>query len=106
MPTKPPGRDSSRKPSPVQRCYEAFVHRTDSCETCPAIKVFHAPNEDKSGKVMSMLVLFKAPARPSPFPTTGRDAQRCAPSLQPIVVIGQAPSRPEHKSAWFDYFTG
>jgi hypothetical protein len=25
------------------KCYEAFAHRTDSCVTCPAIKVFEAP---------------------------------------------------------------
>ena len=75
------------------KCYEAFVHRTDPCETCPAIKVFHAPNvecvscssegddtacgmqqafplEGKDGQVVSMLVLFKGPARPSPYPMT------------------------------------
>lgn len=70
------------------KCYEAFVHRTDPCDTCPAIKVFHAPDvqsvscanevedtacgmqqafplKDKDGQVVSMLVLFKAPARSS-----------------------------------------
>ncbi|MDH4237198.1 MAG: hypothetical protein OEV17_08120, partial [Nitrospira sp.] len=25
------------------KCYEAFAHRTDPCGTCPAIKVFDAP---------------------------------------------------------------
>jgi len=75
------------------KCYEAFVHRTDPCETCPAIKVFDAsdvqsvacsneeddtacgmqqafPLKDKDGQVVSMLVLFKRPARPSPSPMT------------------------------------
>lgn len=75
------------------KCYEAFVHRTDPCETCPAIKVFDAsdvqsvacsnegddtacgmqqafPLKDKDGQVVSMLVLFKGPTRPSPFPST------------------------------------
>lgn len=75
------------------KCYEAFVHRTDPCDTCPAIKVFHAPDvqsvscanevedtacgmqqafalKDKDGQVVSMLVLFKAPARLSRLPET------------------------------------
>ncbi len=73
------------------KCYEAFVHRTDPCDTCPAIKVFYAPDvqsvscanevedtacgmrqafplKDKDGQVVSMLVLFRAPARLSRLP--------------------------------------
>src|SRR5262245_32886291 len=64
------------------KCYEAFVHRTEACETCPAIKIFkdsHVqrvscisegdrpacgmrqafPLIDKNGQVVSMLVLFE-----------------------------------------------
>ena len=67
-------------PHHPSKCYEAFVHRTDPCETCPAIKVFHAPDvqsvfcsnegdntacgmqqafplKGKDGQVVSMLVL-------------------------------------------------
>ena len=73
------------------KCYEAFVHRTDPCETCPAIKVFDAPQVqgvscstegkdtacgmhqafplvDKDGRVTSMLVLFKAPMKSNILP--------------------------------------
>jgi len=64
------------------KCYEAFAHRTDPCEACPATKVFEAPEvqcvscsaggagaacgmqqafplADQNGTVESMLVLFK-----------------------------------------------
>lgn len=64
------------------KCYEAFAHRTDPCDTCPAVKVFEAPEVQSiscsgagdgtacgmrqafplvasSGEVASMLVLFK-----------------------------------------------
>jgi two-component system, NtrC family, response regulator HydG len=64
-------------------CYEAFAHRTDPCGTCPAIKVFEAPEvqcvscssggdgtacgmqqafplTSSRGEVDSMLVLFKS----------------------------------------------
>lgn len=64
------------------KCYEAFAHRTDPCGTCPAIKVFEAPEvqcvscsgggdgtacgmqqafplTDTNGTVSSMVVLFK-----------------------------------------------
>ena len=67
---------------PHAKCYEAFAHRTDPCGTCPAIKVFEAPEvqsvscssggngtacgmqqafplADANGTVASMLVLFK-----------------------------------------------
>ena len=29
--------------APRAKCYEAFAHQTDPCGTCPAIKVFKAP---------------------------------------------------------------
>lgn len=64
------------------KCYEAFAHRTDPCGTCPAVKVFDAPDVQSvschsggdgtacgmqqafpltsdRGDVGSMLVLFK-----------------------------------------------
>lgn len=69
------------------KCYEAFAHRADPCGTCPAMKVFEAPEvqcvscssggdgtacgmqqafplADASGAVASMLVLFKPESRP------------------------------------------
>ena len=68
------------------KCYEAFAHRTDPCGTCPATKVFEAPEvqcvscssggdgtacgmrqafplADEKGVVASMLVLFKPTPR-------------------------------------------
>ena len=83
---------------PRAKCYEAFAHRTDPCDTCPAIRVFEAPEvqcvscstdgdgaacgmrqayplADDQGSVASMLVLF----RPVPEPTgrsTGAVAQK------------------------------
>ena len=65
------------------KCYEAFAHQTDPCGTCPAIKVFDAPEvqsiscagggdgaacgmhqafplADGRGEIGSMLVLFKS----------------------------------------------
>ena len=62
------------------KCYQAFAHRNEPCETCPAIKIFHDPSvrsvscsseedkpacgmrqtfplRDKDGHVVSMVVL-------------------------------------------------
>jgi two-component system, NtrC family, response regulator HydG len=69
------------------KCYEAFAHQADPCGTCPAIKVFEAPEVQcvscsaggdgaacgmqqafplvsSQGEVGSMLVLFKDEQRP------------------------------------------
>ena len=69
------------------KCYEAFALRTDPCGTCPAIKVFEAPEvqcvscagagdgtacgmqqafplTDANGSVVSMLVLFQPSSTP------------------------------------------
>lgn len=81
------------------KCYEAFAHRTDPCRTCPAIKVFEAPEvqcvscsgggngtacgmqqafplADAQGTVASMLVLFnatpKSHSRATPENATGQ----------------------------------
>jgi two-component system response regulator HydG len=74
------------------KCYEAFAQRTDPCGTCPAMKVFEAPEvqcvscssggdgtacgmqqafplADQTGAVASMLVLFKPPSEPVGQPT-------------------------------------
>ena len=74
---------------PHAKCYEAFAQRTDPCGTCPAMKVFEAPEvqcvscsvggdgtacgmqqafplRDEHGSVASMLVLF------TPTPVTVR----------------------------------
>jgi len=70
------------------RCYEAFAQRADPCGTCPAIKVFDAPDVQgvscsgsgdgaacgmlqafpltaQDGQVSSMLVLFKPVTKPA-----------------------------------------
>jgi len=70
------------------KCYEAFAHRDDPCGTCPATKLFESsdvrsvacsiggdgtacgmhqafPLVSSSGEVESVLVLFKAPPKPS-----------------------------------------
>ena len=64
----------------LTKCYEAFAHRTEPCEACPAIKIFHDhrvqevscsgeegrpacgmqqafPLRDANGQIVSMLVL-------------------------------------------------
>lgn len=79
------------------KCYEAFAHQTGPCGTCPAIKVFEAPDvrgvscasggdgapcgmhqafplASNQGEVGSMLVLFK-----------NEQIQR-VPDLKPVVV--------------------
>lgn len=80
------------------KCYEAFARRTDPCGTCPAMKVFEAPEvqcvscssggdgtacgmqqafplSDANGTVASMLVLFgptlKSHSRATPEDSTG-----------------------------------
>lgn len=78
--------DESRS-RPGTKCYEAFADRTDPCGTCPALKVFEAPDiqhvscsedgdrtpcgmqqafplTDANGSVASMLVLFRPTAKP------------------------------------------
>jgi len=70
------------------KCYEAFAHRNDPCGTCPATKLYESPEVQSvacsvggdgtacgmhqafplvssSGKVESVLVLFKAPTKPA-----------------------------------------
>jgi two-component system response regulator HydG len=78
---------STDTPRPHAKCYEAFAQRADPCGTCPAIKVFEAPDvqgvscsgggngtacgmqqafplTDVNGSVVSMLVLFKPTPQP------------------------------------------
>ncbi len=70
------------------KCYEAFAHRLDPCGTCPATKMYESPEVQSvacssggdgtacgmhqafplvsaSGKVESVLVLFKTPLQPA-----------------------------------------
>jgi two-component system response regulator AtoC len=86
------------------KCYQAFAHRTDPCDTCPAIKVFEAqevqcvscstggdgaacgmrqafPLLDEEGSVASMLVLFKSVPEP-----TGRSTEEAAEKLSASTV--------------------
>ena len=95
------------------KCYEAFAHRTDPCGTCPAIKVFEAPEvqcvscsgagdgtacgmqqafplTDQNGAVVSMLVLFESVSK------TTHSLQPNDTSTLPITarfgdLIGQSP---------------
>lgn len=85
--------ETGARNKPQAKCYEAFAQRTDPCGTCPAIKVFDAPEAqsvscstggdgmacgmrqafplvDARGTVASMLVLFKPvlPVRDRPGP--------------------------------------
>ena len=80
--------DASRLSGHQAKCYEAFAHRTDPCGTCPATKLYESPEVQSvacsiggdgtacgmhqafplvssSGKVESVLVLFKAPPKPA-----------------------------------------
>ncbi|MBH0203811.1 MAG: sigma 54-interacting transcriptional regulator [Nitrospira sp.] len=99
---------------PHAKCYEAFAHRTDPCGTCPAIKVFEAPEvqcvscssggdgttcgmqqafplADAQGTVASMLVLFnptpKSHSRATPEDSTGQAGGDCLGDL-----IGRSPA--------------
>ncbi|HSN03902.1 MAG TPA: sigma-54 dependent transcriptional regulator [Nitrospira sp.] len=77
-----PGSSMEESVGQSAKCYEAFAHRTDPCEACPASKVFEAPEVQSvacgsgvegaacgmhqafplvssHGAVESMLVLFK-----------------------------------------------
>ena len=102
---------------PHAKCYEAFAHRTDPCGTCPAIKVFEAPEvqsvssssggngtacgiqqafplADANGTVASMLVLFKreqVPVRPDVKPA---EAERPPAAVRESLgeLIGRSPA--------------
>ena len=100
---------------PHAKCYEAFAHRTDPCGTCPAIKVFEAPEvqsvscssggngtacgmqqafplADADGTVASMLVLFKkeqVPVMPDVKPEAEHPPSAVRESLGDL--IGRSP---------------
>jgi two-component system, NtrC family, response regulator HydG len=80
--------DAPWRSSHQAKCYEAFAHRSDPCGTCPATKIYDSPDVQSvacssggdgtacgmrqafplvssSGEVESLLVLFKAPPKPS-----------------------------------------
>jgi two-component system response regulator HydG len=80
--------DASSRSSHQAKCYEAFAHRNDPCGTCPATKLYESsevqsvacssggdgtacgmhqafPLASSSGEVENVLVLFKAPSKPS-----------------------------------------
>jgi two-component system response regulator HydG len=80
--------DPSRGADHQAKCYQAFAHRNDPCGTCPATKIYESPDVrsvacssggdgtacgmhqafplvSSSGKVESVLVLFKAPSKSS-----------------------------------------
>jgi two-component system response regulator AtoC len=80
--------DASRGSGHPAKCYEAFAHRNDPCGTCPATKLYESPEVQSvacssggngtacgmhqafplvssSGEVKTVLVLFKAPPKPT-----------------------------------------
>ncbi|MBH0203819.1 MAG: sigma-54-dependent Fis family transcriptional regulator [Nitrospira sp.] len=99
---------------PHAKCYEAFAHRTDPCGTCPAVKVFEAPEvqsiscssggdgtacgmqqafplADAQGTVASMLVLFN-PAVNSHGRATPEDSTSQAGGAGLGDLIGRSPA--------------
>jgi len=102
---------------PRAKCYEAFAQRTDPCGTCPAIKVFEAPEvqsvscssggdgtacgmrqafplSDRQGAVASMLVLFKPVSKPSAHPATQVPEELPPPIVRERLgeLIGRSPA--------------
>ncbi len=98
---------------PHAKCYEAFAQRTDPCGTCPAMKVFEAPEvqcvscsgggdgtacgmqqafplADANGTVASMLVLFQ-PTPKSQGRTTPEDSIGQAGDDRLGDLIGRSP---------------
>ena len=80
--------DASRGSGHPAKCYEAFAHRSDPCGTCPATKLYESPEVQSvacssggngtacgmhqafplvssSDEVETVLVLFKAPPKPT-----------------------------------------
>lgn len=108
---------SHRSPA---KCYEAFAHRTDPCGSCPAVKVFEAPEVQSvscsgggdgaacgmrqafplvnmDGGVSSMLVLFRLSAQPIYPLITGRD-----PAASVVDHLGQLIGRSAIMRQLFD----
>ena len=102
---------------PHAKCYEAFAHRTDPCGTCPAIKVFEAPEvqsvssssggngtacgiqqafplADANGTVASMLVLFKREQVPVMPDVKPAEAERPPSAVRESLgeLIGRSPA--------------
>ena len=80
--------DASRGSGHQAKCYEAFAHRNDPCGTCPATTLYESPDVQSvacssggdgtacgmhqafplvssNGEVETVLVLFKAPPKPT-----------------------------------------
>lgn len=97
---------------PHAKCYEAFAHRADPCEACPATKVFETPEvqsvscagggdgtacgmhqafplTDANGSVSSMLVLFQPALNPVRAVSAGDSHETLADGLGDL--IGRSP---------------
>lgn len=99
------------------KCYEAFAHRTDPCGTCPAVKVFDAPEVQSvschgrgddtacgmrqayplasgSGDIDSMLVLFKDEQFRMPLDLTPVPMEQQPPVVRESLgaLIGRSPA--------------
>jgi two-component system, NtrC family, response regulator HydG len=99
------------------KCYESFVHRTEPCKTCPAVKIFCDPHVqriscsteeggpacgmrqvfpllDTDGQVASMLVLFEPQSQPSGLPEAPVPEEISPPMVREHLgdLIGRSPA--------------
>ena len=97
------------------KCYQAFAHRNEPCETCPAIKIFHDPSvrsvscpsdedepacgmrqtfplHDKDGHVVSMVVLGGQLSQSSGLPEVPKEI--APPTVREHLgdIIGRSPA--------------
>lgn len=99
---------ASERSNHSAKCYEAFAHRSDPCGTCPATEVYESPEVlsvacasggdgtacgmhqafplvSSSGEVESVLVLFKASAKPAMEGSAGRLAVKLESKLGELI---------------------
>lgn len=111
---------AGKKPNRQAKCYEAFAKRTDPCGTCPAIKVFEAPEVHclscsgtgdgaacgmqqafplaaSDGQVESMLVLFRPVVRPALAMVTQVPEELPPPAVREHMgeLLGRSPAMQE-----------
>ena len=99
------------------KCYQAFAHRNEPCETCPAIKIFHDPSassvscsskedapacgmrqtfplRDQDGHVVSMVVLSEQLSQSSGLPDGLVPKEIAPPTVREHLgdIIGRSPA--------------
>lgn len=109
-----PVRSSETRPA---KCYEAFAHQTDPCDTCPAVKIFEAsevqsvccadagdgtpcdmhqafPLTSDQGLVDSVLVLFKQERTVKPLKSEPLSVENQRPAVRESLgrLIGRSDS--------------